>query len=307
VIRHRPEQGALLVLAAAMIFGTTGTTQALAPDSATPLGVGSVRVVLGGVALVAIARARGYFRGGKRWAPLPTAVMASCVAGSQLAFFASVDQTGVAIGTIVTIGSAPVAAGILGFLVHRERPSLAWLAATVLAVIGCTMLVTSGGDVAVDPGGIALALLAGAGYAAYTVASKTLLAQHRSGAVIAVAFGLAAIPLAFVLATQPLGWIGEPEGILAVAHLGLITVALAYTLFAKGLMKIASATAVTLTLAEPMTAAILGVVVLNEALTTTSLVGSLLILVGLLVLTLGPTPNKQELATAPEVAGVSQE
>ncbi|MEO8322829.1 MAG: EamA family transporter, partial [Actinomycetota bacterium] len=99
--RIRTPPGVFFVLAGAMLWGTTGTTQALAPDGATPLGVGSVRVVIGGIALVAIARARGLFRGGKRWAPLPTAVMALSVASSQLAFFASVQMTGVAIGTIV--------------------------------------------------------------------------------------------------------------------------------------------------------------------------------------------------------------
>jgi DME family drug/metabolite transporter len=289
-----------LVLAASMLWGTTGTTQALAPDGATSLGVGSIRVVLGGVALVAIARARGLFRGGRTWAPLPTAVMALSVASSQLAFFASVQKTGVAIGTIVTIGSSPVAAGVFAFLFGGERPSRAWLVATALAVVGCSMLITSGGDVAVDPLGVVLALVAGAGYAAYTVASKRLLAEHRSGAVIAVAFGLAAIPLAIVLPTQDLGWVAEPSGFLAVLHLGFVTVALAYTLFAKGLSGVPSATAVTLTLAEPLTAATLGMLVLDERLTATSLIGSVLMLIGLMILTLGSRRSKRELAATLE-------
>jgi DME family drug/metabolite transporter len=142
VISKRIEPGVFLVLGASMLWGTTGTTQALAPDGATSLGIGSVRVVLGGVALVAIAKARGLFRGGRRWAPLPTAVMALSVASSQLAFFAAVQKTGVAVGTIVTIGSSPVAAGLFAFLFGGERPSKAWLVATALAVVGCSMLIT---------------------------------------------------------------------------------------------------------------------------------------------------------------------
>ncbi len=279
-----------------MLWGTTGTTQALAPHGATSLGIGSVRVVLGGVLLLALARARGSFRGGQSWSPVPTAIMALSVASSQLAFFASVAKTGVAIGTIVTIGSAPIAAGLFGILFAGEKPDRVWFLATALAVVGCTMLITSGGDVAVDPAGVALGLFAGAGYAAYTVSSKTLLDAHRSGAVVAVAFGLAAVPLAFVLATQPLGWIGEAKGVAAVFHLGVITVALAYSMFATGLTSVPSATAVTLTLAEPLTAAVLGVVVLDETLSTVSVLGSLLLLVGLVILTVGSRPNKTELA-----------
>ncbi len=41
----------LAVLAAAMLFATTGTAQALGPDAATPLGVGTLRIIVGAIAL----------------------------------------------------------------------------------------------------------------------------------------------------------------------------------------------------------------------------------------------------------------
>lgn len=46
---------------------------------------------------------------------------------------------------------------------------------------------------------------------------------------------------------------------MVVLHLGIVTIALAYTLFAKGLINISPPEAVTLTLAEPFTAAMLGI------------------------------------------------
>jgi DME family drug/metabolite transporter len=66
----------------------------------------------------------------------------------------------------------------------------------------------------------------------------------------------------------------------------LITVAFAYTIFSRGLTVVPAATAVTLTLAEPMTAAILGVTVLGERLSLAALAGAGLVLAGLVLLTL---------------------
>ena len=67
-------------------------------------------------------------------------------------------------------------------------------------------------------------------------------------------------------------------------HLGVVTVGFAYLLFAIGLAAIPVATAATLTLAEPLTAGLLGVFVLGETLTTTAVFGIALLLVGLLIL-----------------------
>ena len=43
-----------MMLAAAVLFGTTGTAQALGPATANPLSVGAIRQVIGGSALLAI-------------------------------------------------------------------------------------------------------------------------------------------------------------------------------------------------------------------------------------------------------------
>ena len=59
--------------------------------------------------------------------------------------------------------------------------------------------------------------------------------------------------------------------------LGIATISIAYVLFTWGLSGLTAATAATLTLGEPLTASILGIVVLGERL-------SLLAIVGLVVL-----------------------
>ena len=77
-----------------------------------------------------------------------------------------------------------------------------------------------------------------------------------------------------------LGWLGEPRGPALALWLGVVTVALAYPLLARGLARSASGPTATLTLAEPATAAVLGLVVLDEQLDAAGWVGLVLVAAG---------------------------
>jgi DME family drug/metabolite transporter len=274
------------VLLSAVLFGTTGTAQALGPDGTSPLTVGAARVALGAAALVAIAFATRALRAGGRWAPVPALATAVGVAAYQLSFFAAVDSTGVALGTVVALGSGPAFAGLFSLALRGERPTGRWAGATALAVGGATLLVLAGGDSAsVDPAGVLLALGAGASYGLYTVTTKTLLdAGHAPVGVMAVAFAGGALLLAPVLALGDTAWLAKPGGAALALYLGLVPTALAYVLFARGLERLPAANVATLTLAEPLTAATLGVIVLGERPGAIAALGALLVLSGLLVL-----------------------
>ncbi len=289
--------GGVLVLGAAVLWGSTGTARALGPPGASPLSVGAVRILLGAAALLAVAWVRGGLRLQPRGWPLgAVAAGAGAVAAYQLAFFSAVARTGVAVGTIIAIGSAPPAAGLLAWLVRGERPGRRWMAATALAVAGGGLLAAAGQAVRFRPAGAALALAAGAAYAVYALASKQLLSleRHAPVAVMAVLFAGGAVLLLPVLAREPLGWVARPRGLLVALQLGLVATALAYALFAEGLARLSVATAATLSLAEPLTAALLGVVVLGERLTLAGVVGGLLVLTGLAALaTAGPQPQSR--------------
>jgi DME family drug/metabolite transporter len=158
--------------------------------------------------------------------------------------------------------------------------------ATALAIVGCSLLSLSGGDIAIDPQGILLAIGAGASYAAYTLMIKGLLEKHSPNAVMAIVVCVGAIMLLPLLINCDLNWLLQPRSIGVVLHLGLVTMALSYWLFARGLQTVQVATAVTLSLAEPMTAAILGILVLGEQLNTQAFSGISVILVGLVFLVL---------------------
>ncbi len=278
--------GVGLVLTAAVLWGTTGTTQALAPESATPASIGAIRLVIGGLALLAYAAWRGALHRDGHW-PIKATLIAACsMAAYQLCFFAGVARTGVAVGTIVGIGSSPIIAGVIGYAVLNERPGRRWMFATLLAVTGCVILISAGESIQVDPLGIFLAIGAGGAYALFTVFSKRLMDDKPPEAVMAIAFCLGSLILLPIFLSVDFSWLTQPRGIAVALHLGLVTVAVAYSLFAQGLLRVPVATAATLTLAEPLTAGFLGVVLLGERLSLTAAVGVLLILAGLVTLSI---------------------
>ena len=284
----------LAILLAAVCFGTTGTAQALGPDS-SPLAVGAGRIVLGGALLAAFAwSARG------PWPWKVSLASAAGVAVYQLTFFAAVDRTGVAIGTVVALGSAPVWTGLLAWLDDRTPMTRRWAACTALATAGVTLLVLGGGTASVDPLGVGLALISGTSYATYTVLSKRLLrAGHAPETVMARSFGLAGALLVPVLLLSGPGDLAGAAGAAEIIYLAVVPTALAYVLFARGLRRVAPGEAATLTLAEPLTAAALGVAVLGERPGLVALAGAALVLAGLVALAAPRRPAAALPAAAP--------
>jgi drug/metabolite transporter, DME family len=250
--------------------------------------------------LVALAARPGATR--RKWAPRPVLAAVAGVAVYQLAFFAAVADTGVAVGTIVALGSAPTLAGLFEWLLERRAPDPRWAAATALACAGVAMLALAGGDASVSPAGMAMAIVAGGSYAVYTLAAKRLLnAGHPPEQVMAAAFGLGAIVLLPALALSGAGWLLEADGIALALFLGSVPTALAYVLFARGLRRLSASETATLTLAEPLTAGALGAIVLAEPLTAMSAAGAALVLGGLLALAIrvpGPVLAPPEHARA---------
>jgi drug/metabolite transporter, DME family len=289
------------VLIAAVLFGTTGTAQALGP-SLEPLAVGAARILVGAALLAAVALASG----ARRVAARPSAIVlaGACVAVYQATFFAALAETGVAVGTVVAIGSAPAFAGLFARAFAGEPLRGRWAFATVLACGGVCLLVLGGGAGSeVSTLGVALALVSGAGYAGYAVVSKRMLAAGDSPeAVMATVFGTGALLLLPVFAVVPAGGLLQPEGAALALYLGAIPTALAYVLFARGLKRIGAGETATLTLAEPLTAAALGVIVLGERPGAAAAAGAVLVLSGLAVLALWPARGTGAGAAAAHVA-----
>lgn len=279
-------RGILLVLLAALCWGTSGTASTYAPESASSLSIGAVRVLLGALGLLCIALIRNRGRRRPPWSWILVALGALGVAGGQLAFFSAIESAGVAVSTVLTIGVAPVFTGVLGAIFLREHPGRIWAIATALAIVGAGLMVLgTATEVGGDPLGLLLGVLGGAGYAIYVTASKLLIEQGQDAVdVTAAIFCGAAVVLLPIFLLGDWRWVLEPRGAAVALYLGLGTNALPYFLFGLGLALIPVATAATLTLMEPLTATLLGVAWLDERLAPLQWMGVLLLLLGLMVL-----------------------
>ncbi|MEV4893950.1 EamA family transporter [Nonomuraea sp. NPDC055795] len=278
--------GPSAVVGAAVLWGTAGTAGLLV--SADSVALAAARLVIGGAALALLASPE------LRSALRPSLLLgAVAVAAYQLCFFAAISRTGVAIGSVVAIGSGPVFTGLLSWLLHGRRPSARWSAATTAAIAGCAALIAGGGAQAGGQvlSGILFALAGGLLYAYYAVTAARAISQGlTSNAVMGVLFGGAAAIMLPILLWQGMDWLTTPTSLAAVLYLGLGTTAFAYFLYGRGLRTTPVATAATLALAEPAVAALLGVVVLGEHLALLSILGLALLAISLVTVAL-PEPR----------------
>ena len=289
----------MAILLGAAAWGSTGTAAHFAPAGASTASIGAARIALGGLLLLSVAvctaarrqAVRRLLRAGGA-ARTVMILAAAAVAGYQVFFFAAVKATGVAIGTVVAIGSAPVLTGAIARLAGGPRLGARWMGATAAAVAGCAVLVAGGQTAGVSVGGVVLALAAGLCYAIYAVTAARLISEgNPESAVMGLLFGGAALLLAPVLAAGSTGWLLTSRGLAVTAYLGVVTTALAYLSYGRGLRTVSAPVAVTLGLAEPVVAAILGLVVLGERLTATDIVGLALVGVALATLVGGQRPS----------------
>ncbi|MDT0196855.1 DMT family transporter [Arthrobacter sp. AB6] len=288
--------GALCVAAASVLWGTTGTAATFAP-SVSPLAVGAVAMGIGGLlqALYAVGAIAGQWPGLlDRWRLV--SLGASAVAVYPLAFYSSMRLSGVAVGTVVSIGSAPVAAALIERFADGKPLTRRWLAGAFLGVTGAALLSFAGqghGQAAGSPGGswtplagIALGLVAGATYAVYSWAAHRLIGGGLSSrAAMGTVFGLGGLLLMPVLAVTgaPLleSWTNFSVG----AYMALVPMFAGYVLFGWGLARIRASTATGISLLETVVAAVLAVLVVGERLPLHGWLGAAVVIFSLFILT----------------------
>ena len=297
-MKHDAWIGLAMVLMAAMLWGTTGTAQTLAPAGLPAHWVGALRLLFSAVFFLVFVLFA--FRGASlsthlsqvpwRWVGVAGVTMAAY----NLSFFAGVKASSVAVGTAIALGSGPIWAGLLQMAVVRRSPAGAWWGGTLLAVAGgIWMVLGSASQLQISASGVALCLVAGLSYAAYTLISKRMVSSTPAPIVTLCIFSCAALlalPLAragsALPATSWQGW-----GILV--YLGVVATGVAYLLFTHALRRVSGTTAVSMCLAEPLTAFVLAVLVVGERPPLAAYAGLVLVMAGLALVVraeLAPTP-----------------
>ena len=271
-----------LVLAAALLWGTTGTAQHFAPAQLSPYWIGGLRMVMAALFFVALALVmdRGHKASAMRWGRVFFCGL--CMAVYNLSFFAGVKASGVALGTALAIGSGPIWAGLMQAVVQKRMPSPMWWLGTCIGVGGGIVMALAATDRNHLPwAGMALCLLAGLSYAAYALVNQALVIEGRVATVNAWVFtcsALISLPVAAMLG-GPLKV--DASGWAVVIYLGMVATGLAYLLFSVGLRGMSAATGVALSKAEPITAFVLSLLIVGERPAWWSVMGLLGVIAGL--------------------------
>ncbi|MFE4218227.1 DMT family transporter [Streptomyces sp. NPDC056844] len=212
----------------------------------------------------------------------------------QSAYFAAVEATGLAVGTVVTLGAGPVLIAVGARLTMGERLGGGGLAAVAGALVGLAVLVLGGEPAEVRPVGLLLAVLSAAGYAAITLLTRWLGRDGAAGdslSTSAWAFGIGAVGLLPMAAAEGLvpHTVETGHVLWLLVYVAAVPTALAYALYFAGAAVVRSATVSVIMLLEPVSAAVIAVTVLRERLTAATVVGTLLLLTAVAGLALAET------------------
>lgn len=198
----------------------------------------------------------------------------------------AITMTSVATATLFT-NCAPLFVAIYGFMGLVERSTAAFWRALPFSLVGIALIVgTAGSSYVGTPEGDAVALLAGALYAAYLATVKALRARGAPSthvmAVVGVGTAILIFPLAFthgvLSAIAPWQWA-------MLVALALIGQAAGQGLVAVSLSRLPVASSSVILMIQPVIAAVLSWLFLEEYLSFAQMAGIALVLVGLYLAT----------------------
>lgn len=279
----------LSILAAAVLWGTTGTAATFAPHGTSAFAVGAAAMGFGGVLLAVVAGRGARVLAADKSRRVILVAGAGCVALYPLAFYTSMAKAGVAVGVTFTIGTSPIAAAVLERIVDGRRLSGRWVMATAVAVVGALLLSSSDSHPAHSTArviGVGLGIVAGICYAGYSVAAGRLVSLGTtSRAVMGAMFGFAAVALVPVAALAAPALLSTGRGLAVTSYLAVVPMGLGYVLFGRGLRRTPASTATAITLVEPVVAALLAFAIIHQHLTISGWAGVALIAASVAALT----------------------
>ncbi|MFI5640571.1 DMT family transporter [Streptomyces goshikiensis] len=201
----------------------------------------------------------------------------------QAAYFAAVRETGLAVGTVVTLGAGPVLIALGARRWMGERLGAGGTVAVGGALAGLAVLVLGSGGGEVRPLGVGWALLSAAGYAGMTLRARWLGQRGAGGdplvtTVWSTAVGaVCLLPFAVLEGLLPhTAELGRVVWLLV--YVATVPTALAYALYFTGAASVRAATVSVIMLIEPVSAAVIAVLLLGERLTGAVVLGTVLLL-----------------------------
>jgi len=298
----RARVGLFAVSGGALLWGTTGVVVRVIADrsglGAVP--IGCYRLIFAALALIVIVRGDAVRRVLALGTQLRWGLVLSGVGlgGYQALYFVGVQDVGVSVSTLVSLGVAPVAITVITSIGRRSLPAGRSLVTLSCAVTGLAMVsLSAGSSTGPHPvAGVLASVASGLGYAGYTLLGRRLV-EHVDTMLLATSASVVGAIVLLPLAVIDGMAVTDGVSVLWLIYLGVFTTALAYVLFYAGLRSTPPEVAAVLTLLEPLAAAILAVALLHEKLSALGIAGALLMLVAIAVLYLRrPSADEHQLS-----------
>ncbi|MFC3151034.1 DMT family transporter [Litoribrevibacter euphylliae] len=279
-------RGLFAIVIACVFWGTTGTAASFTPD-VSPLATGAFAMGGGGFLLVMFAFSELLNDSSKlrtNWRLMLVGGVA--VALYPLAFYSSMRLSGVAVGTVVSIASAPFFTVLLERLIGKKLVSRLWMVSFAIGAMGIILLTlgkeqsqVTGLQLSMHYLGVLLGLGAGLSYALYSWAAKGMIEQGiHSKSAMASMFGLAAVVLLPSLLLTGDHLFSSTTNACVAVYMAVVPMFLGYVLFGYGLKFVEASQATLITLLEPAIATVMAVMIVGERISTMGWIGMGLIL-----------------------------
>lgn len=275
----------LAIVLASFLWGTTGTAASFAPDISS-FAIGAFAMGIAGFLLVLTARYQ-LLKDYKLMLTQRKVLLcgALSVAIYPLAFYSSMRLSGVAIGTVISIASAPFFAVMLERLISKKKVSLQWMISFVIGTVGIVLLVAGrehhqqmSGNIFQQHIGIILGCVAGLTYASYSWATRSLIEKGvDSQSAMSGLFGFAAILLLPSLLFTGEHLFSSVTNSFVSLYMAIIPMFVGYLLFAFGLKSIDASKATLITLIEPLVATLLAIFIVKESFAPIGILGMVLV------------------------------
>lgn len=212
------------------------------------------------------------------------------VAGAFSFYFLAMQASGVAVAATL-LYSAPIFVYLTGLLIGTELLQRSKVVGVTLVFFGVTLLtgVIGQASLAVTPFAVVSGLLAGVFYAAFIFGFREASQIGSIQTVMVVAFAVESLSLLAI--TGPDAWPAGLSGFDAtlILLLGLFGGGLSFLLYIEGMRHTPPTLASLTAMAEPITAALFGLIVLDQLLSCSQAVGAAVIVVTVSCLTARPT------------------
>lgn len=279
-------KGSLQIVLAALLWGTLGVFgRLLGEQGVLPLAIVTIRILIAFFGLVLywiFAKKKMPYIRKEDWLLLIVYTILSVVAYNFF-YFTAISLIPIAVASILLYLS-PAFVLILSVLVLKEQISFRKVISLFIVLIGIFLVVNIQNLEGLNFWGLLCGIFAGLTFSLYSLLGKKLSENNESFSIVTVSFGIGFFGLLIMsIMGNQLSFNYSTNAYLLLIILGLLPTLSAFILYNLGLKNIEASKASIISTIEPITAAVLGYLFLQESLSFNQILGIVIVVLGIAI------------------------